>query len=351
MEPAVAGQPPAIVREWVTDYLRAFRQERHDRQVGVPTTAAPLSRTLGQLLEAYTEHRRDVLRVALATLNNDRGAVRMLMGWFGEDRPVETIHTDELQKRFDDRLRAGAACSTCRTQRANLCSFFTWAGVANNPAAGVQLKGERSKKKYGWSEEQIAEARAAADRIDERQEYSISARYLFELALGTGLREGELFAVEGRHFNEARHTYRVMQQASRYHGGLAPTKGRDTRTTIVLPDYWPFHPTIQRGFLLADRRGGLILQAKERNLIKVVMSEAGIKAEGEGTHMTRHTFARLYLEEYGGDLRDLQKFLGHKSIKTTETYYGHYSVDVAVERANQKMYGAPEGKPVIRISR
>lgn len=65
---------------------------------------------------------------------------------------------------------------------------------------------------------------------------------------------------------------------------------------------------------------------------------AGLKVPGERNHMLRHTFARLWLEKYDSDLLSLRDFLGHKDIRITQAYYGHYSEEVAVERANRRLY-------------
>jgi integrase len=50
-------------------------------------------------------------------------------------------------------------------------------------------------------------------------------------------------------------------------------------------------------------------------------------------HQLRHTFACRYLEA-GGELHELQRLLGHASVKTTERY-GRMSDPVLIERARR----------------
>lgn len=336
------GEPTeseAVAREWVTDYLRALRAQAERRQLGIGEVS-PAAR-LEQQAQAYLDTRHH--EVSRSTWLNDQGALRLLVEWCGPDTPVDAIPSEVLQAHFRERLRQKYAPSSCRTTRAALGAFFTWAGVEPNPAHGVEIRGERSRKKYGWSGAQIEALRAAADAIDAEGGFNVSARRALELGLGVGLREGELFAAEGRHFRPDTHSYRVTAQASVYLRGLQPPKSRDTRTALVLPFYWEHHAWDEPGLLLAGPDGGLVRNGRDRGVIDAVIRRAGLKVEGERNHMLRHTYSRLYLEQYDGDLRKLQKYLGHKSLRTTEDYYGHYSVDVALEQDNARIY--PQGKP------
>ena len=43
----------------------------------------------------------------------------------------------------------------------------------------------------------------------------------------------------------------------------------------------------------------------------------------------RHTYARRFLEEHGGTLDLLQKYLGHSKIGITQDHYGHFSDSTA----------------------
>lgn len=56
-------------------------------------------------------------------------------------------------------------------------------------------------------------------------------------------------------------------------------------------------------------------------------------------HTFRHTFARLYLEDWGGDLMELASFLGHRSVETTRDYYQHFGQSAAVRMGRRKVYG------------
>ena len=69
-----------------------------------------------------------------------------------------------------------------------------------------------------------------------------------------------------------------------------------------------------------------------------VYRAAGLFAPRLGWHTLRHTYARLFLE-LGGSLEQLQKSLGHQSIRTTEMDYEHFTHDAAADAARRRIYG------------
>ena len=71
---------------------------------------------------------------------------------------------------------------------------------------------------------------------------------------------------------------------------------------------------------------------------------AEVNAEGQAWHALRHTYARRFVEA-GGRLEELQHSLGHSSIRTTETCYGHFTDDTAASMARLRIYGSAAGEP------
>ncbi len=126
-----------------------------------------------------------------------------------------------------------------------------------------------------------------------REPYGFVAR----LALGTGLRWGEL----------------TRAQASHVEGDMlvvSQTKSGKMRRVPLAPD------------LLREIRGriGRLVAFAERSpgsFAKMVRKETGI--EGFHCHQMRHTFACQWIER-GGSLAALQQILGHASVVTTQRY-------------------------------
>lgn len=148
------------------------------------------------------------------------------------------------------------------------------------------------------------------------------------MALCTGGRFAELLALQWEDFDQARSTVRFRRQAvNEGTRSIKGTKGDKNRTALVLPSYWEFHKTNERGRIVHLKRP-----------MTRIIAKAGIKEPGILNHAARHTYARVCVER-GVPLEALQKYLGHASIVTTQKAYGWMRVEVAVEMGRRVFYG------------
>ncbi len=69
-----------------------------------------------------------------------------------------------------------------------------------------------------------------------------------------------------------------------------------------------------------------------------LLDAAKLNGPGRNMHDTRRTYGRLFLEA-GGWMDELQRSLGHSTIRITERGYGAFQAEVAAEFARQRIYG------------
>jgi integrase/recombinase XerD len=72
--------------------------------------------------------------------------------------------------------------------------------------------------------------------------------------------------------------------------------------------------------------GEQLSQAALINTIKRYNNSRGV--ENTSLHSFRHTFAKMYLLDCGGDAIRLQKILGHKTLVMTKRYCNLYDQDI-----------------------
>lgn len=156
---------------------------------------------------------------------------------------------------------------------------------------------------------------------------------LWILLLNVGPRIGEAIAI---HRDQVDTTMNILTinrtwcQAT-YAFRLA-TKGRSIRHVGLNREVQDtLYPLLKNDLIFTKPNGGHL---SIDHLGKVILPEACKKAgvSDIGCHGFRHTFSANYLMQ-GGSLWDLQKILGHGSIKTTETYYAHFNKEHIAKRA------------------
>ena len=177
--------------------------------------------------------------------------------------------------------------------------------------------------------------------------------YLYQIAIFTGMREGELLGLQWDCVDFAHSTILVKQQLQREHkkGGeyhLVPTKNDKKR--IV-----PMAPTVARLFLLQRQRqtfyrrelgdkweehnlvfagpfGGYLSHRTVYDCFKRLVRKIG--APNARFHDLRHTYAVACIES-GVDIKTLQENLGHATAAFTMDVYGHVSRQMQINSANK----------------
>jgi len=200
--------------------------------------------------------------------------------------------------------------------------------IATNPLKGVKpLEGETGRERYLLPEE---EERLMAELTGRRAHL----RDMVVLAINSGLREGELFSLEVRDVDFNRDAIHVRKSKN----------GEDR--------FVPMNET-SRGVLVE-----LVADARRKNHSFIFTNpDTGTKYTSVKTawanvcrmagisnlhfHDLRHTFGTRAVDG-GANLRDVQKVMGHKSIKTTEGYAhatedGKRRVVAAVENSSHRL--------------
>jgi integrase len=182
---------------------------------------------------------------------------------------------------------------------------------------------------YRWlrSEDEVRRFLAAAE--DEGE----AVLALYALAVYTGLRAGELAALEWPDIDFDRRLIIVQRSFD------GPTKSDRVRYVPILD---PIVPLLRRwrlrhsGRLVFTNRDGAMLQPSGRiyqEVLRRVLAAAGfpeVQTEHGARgyirfHDLRHTFASHWVMR-GGDMYKLQKILGHQSVQMTMRY-AHLSPD------------------------
>ena len=240
------------------------------------------------------------------------------------------IRTDVYGNGLSDRMVR--ACHTrCRTA---LGKAVEEGLIRVNPADGCKLPAQTVNEKQILTREEM-------------QRFLIQAREegyyeLFLLELATGLRRGEVLALQWDDLNFDTGELRIERQVYRANGKLvvsAPKTKASLRTVVLLPS---LVEVLREYRQQVDSRWMFPSPAKEdspldpascRKRLQTILKHAGCKRVR--FHDLRHLFVTTALES-GMDVKTLSTIIGHVSAKTTLNIYTHIT-DAMQETAAAKI--------------
>jgi site-specific recombinase XerD len=142
---------------------------------------------------------------------------------------------------------------------------------------------------------------------------NLKHRLLLSMAYASGLRRAEIQALQLGHVDILNGTVLVK-------GG----KGKKDRYSLVPPDLKPLFNAYMQAYkplkyvFEGEVKGQKYSVTSMVNVLKSTARSVGIMRRAH-FHMLRHSFATHLLED-GVDVRYVQEFLGHASVKTTQRY-------------------------------
>jgi integrase/recombinase XerC len=223
-----------------------------------------------------------------------------------------------------------------RTYNKNLSimrDFFKWARLRGKITGDPTLAIERAKARGVYRTTFTTDQRRAiiAEQVDRRD------RIALRLLLDYGIRKGTLRVVQFKHFDHVRKRLTIF------------AKGGKVRE-LPLPDPAFWHD-LERHIMDAEARPGHYLVCGQKTIPRAgvrrfpekpmsdhglhrwwyrCLANAGVVPEGassgEHMHKARHTAGQRILDSTG-NLKAVQKLLGHASIQTTGDIYADWDVD------------------------
>lgn len=222
-------------------------------------------------------------------------------------KPLSLITEDELKKYLHQQLAIDKKSTSYINQHISAFKIFVQ-DVLKQPWDGIIIKRPRREKKLPT----VLSVREVESMILNTR--NIKHRAMLTLMYSAGLRKMELLQMNPKAIDSQRMVVNVTQGKGRKDRQtiLSPKALELLRTYFKLerPSTYLFEPNGEKGKMISDRTLDYIVkQSAER---------AGISKD-VSAHTLRHSFA-THLLEAGVNLRLIQEFLGHTSLKTTSVY-------------------------------
>lgn len=234
-----------------------------------------------------------------------------------------------LRRWLGAQSQAGMSRATLARRSATARSFTTWALreelIETDPALRLRApKAEKSLPGVLQSQQLLRLLNNLELAAADGSAVPLRNRAIVELLYATGLRVGELAALDVDDLNPDRRTLRVVGK-----GNKERTVPYGVPAALAVDDWLrrgrPLLATGHSGpALFLGSRGNRVDQRQVRSVVRTLFGALG-DTSATGPHALRHS-AATHLLDGGADLRAVQELLGHSSLATTQIYT-HVSVE------------------------
>ena len=277
------------------------------------------------LLADYERHltaERDLSKHSVRAYLGDIADLLDHLTRLGHDADLNGLDIRGLRSWLAKQQSLGKARSTM-ARRATAARVFTaWAQrtgrIATDPGALLASpKPHKTLPGVLGQADTRAVLDAAAVAADDGSPVGLRDLAIMELLYATGIRVGELCALDVDEVDSSRRVVRVFGKGRKERSvpygvpaaAALETWIRTARPQLIQPGSGPA--------LFLGARGGRIDQRTVRRLVHARID--AVDAPDLSPHGLRHT-AATHLLEGGADLRSVQELLGHASLATTQVY-------------------------------
>lgn len=246
---------------------------------------------------------------------------------------ISKINPIQIQKYYNE-LSETKTYSQLKTLNTILKVFFNWCNIngyiIKNPCSNLNLKGNKSDIiNHNRKDVEILTKK----EIDSIKKYIENTPFelLFLLDLGTGLRQGELLALDWKYIDLEKKELTVEQSAKEVYVFDDPEnkhietiiqtpKTQNSFRTIPIPSTLIDklnHVKNKNGYLFLDEDGNLLKGKNVSTKWTKILKECNIPHKK--FHSIRHTYGSMLLQK-GVDIETVAELMGHSAITITEIY-------------------------------
>lgn len=234
-----------------------------------------------------------------------------------------------LRRWLGEQSSAGLSRSTLARRAATVRSFTAWALREElldvDPALRLKAPKREQHLPAVLQQQQIVRLmHALAVKAQDGDPVALRDHAMVEILYATGIRVGELSALDVDAFNSERRTLTVLGKGNKERVvpyGVPAAMAMESWLSSGRP---ALAKSNSGPGLFLGKRGARIDQRAVRTVVENAFGDLA-DTSAKGPHTLRHS-AATHLLDGGADLRSVQEILGHSSLATTQLYT-HVSVE------------------------
>lgn len=259
--------------------------------------------------------------VADITIRNYHQVLHNISKHLEIDMPMDYLSKSEIDGMIVEMRKAGLAHNSIATYVRVIRTFLHWCKAENIVSVDVPNIKEKETVKDTYSDEELdlLLRRPAPDcQFCEYRNWVI-----VNFLLNSGCRAATVRNIQNRDVSLA--DSRVIFRHTK--NGKIQVIPLCSRMVNVLRGYMAVRGGAEADFLFCDQYGGMLSENALRLAIQHYNKRRGVQKTS--IHLFRHTFARKYLVDCGGNAFTLQKLLGHSTLAMTKRYCAIFDADIA----------------------
>lgn len=259
--------------------------------------------------------------VADVTVATYRHHIHSISNHLDIQKPMDTLTRKDLESMVVSMRSSGLAHNTISSYCRVLRTFLNWCSRSGMKAPELpNIKDKETVKETYTDEELLALLKRPGKNCsfcDYRNWVMVS------FLMNCGCRSASIRNIQIRDVDlEAR---QVILRHNK--NGKIQAVPLCSQMVSILREYMPIRGGKSDEYLFCDQYGGMLSMNGLRLAVARHNKSRGV--EKTSAHLYRHTFARKYLVDCGGDVFMLQRLLGHSTLKMTKHYCAIYDADIA----------------------
>ena len=216
--------------------------------------------------------------------------------------------------------RAGLAHNTIATYNRMLKTFYNWCAAENLSTLSIATIKEKETVKETYTDEELQRLLKRPDKNCDFGEFRCWV--IVNFLLNCGCRASTIRNIQNKDVDFA-----AMQVTFRHNkNGKIQVIPLCSLMANILREYMRIRGGEPEDYLFCDVYGGILTEDALRHAISRYNKSRGVKSTS--IHKFRHTFARKYLLDCGGNAFMLQKLMGHSTLNMTKHYCRIFDNDI-----------------------
>ena len=264
---------------------------------------------------------RTAAGVADITIRNYHNNLHTIAKYFDVDTPL----CDLSKKQLDDMVVAmrqdGLAHNSITTYARIVRTFLNWCNREGLTTITMPNMKDKETVKETYTDSELARLLKKPDKSCDFTEYRNWT--IVNFLMNSGCRAATIRNIQNRDVDLD--TRQITLRHTK--NGKIQVIPLCSVMVNILRDYMGIRGGNAGDYLFCNQFGEMLTENALRLAVARYNQSRGVTKTS--THLYRHTFARKYLVDCGGDAFMLQKLLGHSTLKMTKHYCAIYDADIA----------------------